>query len=332
MELKNFKPIIEFNEILKIQFIAKLNQVVLLGIDSALQLSLEIINLNDFSKKTISIDTTNDLSASIDYPNRHVSEFYASDNLDFFYLKCNLFNSDIGTLHFKIDGKGKIVNIKPIQTKNQFNDYCVLKSYLVSKDFIFLDFEDFEQYDLSDFFDDFFEEDDFSFLRTDDYNYSIFTCQDKNILGLGFFDKDGKIPRGRYSVFEIEDVRKPKLIFSHKIDQWGECVINQSCNKVAYFHYLKFGEIDIIVRKLSETEFENEIRFKVDIQGSVPKDVFLTDDSYIIFIFYHRVEVYNIETFQQIFTFKKDIFPPYCFSNNKLFYIYLNKLHIKELI
>lgn len=343
---------ISYENILKMHFIPNSNKLVVLKVNPSYELFIEIIDFNSFLKTRITfdkkfsiyyhelnhnifVDYRMDLDQLKEFSLKHIFEFYLSEDLEFVYLKARLNNSVEQICHFKIDLKGKVV-VEKLENEphNSLEEYCFLKKYLVSDNFVFLDFDDFSEYDLADFFDTIFYKDDFLYFGFNDGRYSIFSLPDENLFGLVFFDKDGNYPRGSFNIFRINDIKKPVLLFSHRIDEFGSNhIFNSSGNKIMYYNHIDFGEIKIKIRELSQDDFENAIEFTLSYskEDSAPHELFLSDTNLILLVFYDRIEVYNIHTLERISIYNRDIGTSYCFDKNKLFYIYLNKLKMEIL-
>ncbi|RKR05370.1 hypothetical protein C8C83_4717 [Flavobacterium sp. 90] len=343
---------VSYENILKMHFIPNSNKLALLKVNSSWRLFVEIIDFNSSLKAKITLDNklrfyyrefehntfvnySKDLSHLGKYSLTHIFEFYLSEDLEFIYLKARFKKTKEEVCHFKIDFEGKVVLEKiEDESHNPLDDYCFLKKYLVSDNFIFLDLEDFSEHDLADFFDTVFYKDDFLFLRFNGDEYPIFSLPDKNLLGLVFFDRDGNYPRGSFNVFRINDIKKPVLLFSYKIDDFGSNhIFNSSGNKILYYYYIDLCEIKIKIRELSKNDFENAIEFTLSFskEDSAPHELFFSDANLILLVFYDRIEVYNIHTLERISIYNRDIGTSYCFDKNKLFYIYLNKLKMEVL-
>lgn len=343
---------VSYENILKMHFIQNSNKLVLLKVNASWELFVEIIDFNSYLKTIIIleykfsiydhkfkqnnfVDYSKYLNQTKVFSLSHIYEFYFSDDLEFIYLKARLKNSTDEICHFKIDLEGKLINKKTENgSHDPWDNYALLKKYHVSDNFIFLDLDDFVEYDLGDFFNETFEKNDFFYLWINDGSYSIFTLPDENLFGLIFFDKDGNSPRGSFNIFKINDIKKPKLIFSYRIDEFGDHhTFNPSGNRMAYCKYLDIGEIEIKIRELYQNEFENAIEFNISYpkEDSSPEEVFLSDANLILVVFYDRIEAYDIYTFEQITVYNRDIRTLYCFGENKLFYIYLSKLKMEIL-
>ncbi|TPG37522.1 hypothetical protein [Flavobacterium pectinovorum] len=343
---------VSYENILKMHFVPNSNKLVLLKVNSSWGLFVEIVDFDSFLTTIITLDNklriyyrefehnsfvdySKCLDDSIVFSLKHIFEFYFSDDLEFIYLRARLNNSAEQVCHFKIDLEGKIVNEK-IENSSYDSVYAYshLKKYLINDNFVFLDLDNFTEHDLVDFFDKTFENDNFLYLGFNDGRYSIFTLPDKNLFGLIFFDKDDNYPRGSFNIFKINDIKKPELIFSFRIDEFGDHhTFNPSGNKIAYCKYLDFDEIEIKIRELYQNEFENAIEFNIPYskEDSSPEEIILSDANFIIIVFNNRFEVYNIYTQEQMAVYNRDIRTLYCFGENKLFYIYLNKLKMEFL-
>lgn len=342
---------ISYENILKMHFIPNSNKLVLLKVNPSWRLFIEIIDFNSSLKTKITLDDkfriyyrefehntfvnySKDVSQLQEYSLKHIFEFYLSEDLEFIYLKARVKKSKEEVCHFKIDLEGKIVLEKiEDESHNSLDKFCFLKKYLVSDNFVFLDLEDFSEHDLADFFDIVFIKDNFLFLRLND-DYSIFSLPDENLLGLVFFDKDGNYPRGSFNIFRINDIKKPVLLFSHRIDEFGSNhIFNASGSKILYYYYIDFGEIKIKIRELSKNDFENVIEFTLSYskEDSGPHELFWSDTNLILLVFYDRIEVYDIHSLEMVSNYNRDIGTSYCFDKNNLFYVYLSKLKMEIL-
>ncbi|MFP9113322.1 hypothetical protein ACLI1A_05235 [Flavobacterium sp. RHBU_3] len=341
---------ISYESILKIAAIPNSNKLALLRVNSSYELFIEVI---DFEKNTSenvifkekfykTIDNFNKSDKiKYEYPPpplngslvNHVSRFYIFSE-KYFYLKI------ISAQSFDItfDFEGNIINrreivkqdYKPGSHRPSFVGFT--GKYYVTDDFEFLDLESFEKHSLDNFITDFFDDDDFFYIRYME-GYSLFTLSHKNLFGITFFDKDGNNPRGRYSIFKIDDVNHPELLFNHKTDNYlYYSVINSTGTKIVNFIAREFDKGDVIIRELSQDGFENAITFNVTLnERSVPADMVFQGEDTIYLIFYNRIEVFDVMSAKRLYVFNRDYNTPYTMHDNMCFYISENKLILKTI-
>jgi|GEM_PF-4791236 len=341
-----------YGNIIAIRYLSPNNKVFLLKANSSNELFIEILDLeSDASiafliKEKISL-TGNYLTTNIiNHKTSTSSErilwidraivFFVPETMDYIFMKLVRsypHHKENNTLNIKIDLEGntlrkEYISIPEVNLKN----YDCLNSLVVIPDYNFFNTETFLQKDLYPFFDEYLDEEDFSYIRYTEERCSSFASSTKNLYAIVIFDKDGQSPRGTFCVFEINGDINPKLIFKSKVDDWGSYhVFSEDGKKIAYITNLWEKEgIEINIRTLSEKKFNNEVGFKIQLsieQRNIEK-IFLTHRDEIILVFPERFEMYNAAYIKRKIHLKRDLKTSYEFANNVLLYVHKQQLKI----
>lgn len=246
-----------------------------------------------------------------------------------FYLKIMTDNKDDGQRYnwnIKINFEGKIVE-KCIDDLNKRFDY------FEERDLVFFDTNTFREINLIEFFDNMFDEYNFQFNRTIGNLYSTFLSSDNKKLGFCFFFKDEEIPRCNYSIFDINNFEKPELIFSYRIDDYGnDFKFSKDNKKIIYWRYEddEGTIISFIIRELDENIFEQPKKILIEFaKDFYMKDYELVNDTLII-IGLEKLKLFNLET-NEDFIIQRNMHSPYCITGNNLLYLNNYKLQLIDI-
>ena len=341
-----------YGKIIAIRHLRTNNKVFLLKANSSNELFIEILDFESDARTAILIKekislTDNYLSRNtIDYKTSTSSErivwidraiaFFVPETMDYIFIKLVRsypHHTENNTLNIQIDIEGNTLRKEYISIPEvKFKNYDFLNSLVVIPDYNFFNTETFFQKDLYPFFDEYLDEEDFSYIRYTENRCSSFASPAKNLYAIVIFDKDGQSPRGTFCVFEINGDINPKLIFKSKVDDWGSYhVFSEDGKKIAYITSLWEKEgIEINIRTLSEKKFNSEVVFKIQLsieQRNIEK-IFLTHRDEIILVFPESFEMYNIAYIKRKIHLKRDLNTPYELANNVLLYVHKQRLKI----
>lgn len=264
-----------------------------------------------------------------------VLTFFVPEQMDYIFIKlghCDPHQDENNTLNIQVDFQGITLKKEFVTELPGFmgsRNYDRLNGLVVIPDFHFFSTETFKQVDLYGFFDKCLDDEDFSYLLHMENTCSMFATRSKNLYGIILFDRDGDSPRGTFCVFQINEDINPKLIFKHKVDEYGmNHVFSENGEKIAYIYNWNFGEIEVVLRVLNANEFEKEKRLTVYFskQSQTAQKILLTDHDHIILVFPERFELYSVDSEKIICHIKRDVGTTYELANSTLFYLHNQQL------
>lgn len=341
-----------YQKIIAIWCLRTKHKVFLLMANPFDELFIEILDLRSNCRNVIAIKDKIHLTGSYlernlaDYQTISSSEeilwidevlaFFVPETMDYVFMKLRRSypnHKENNTLNIQIDLEGNTLRKEYVtEPEGSFRNYDRLNGLVVIPDYNFFNTETFLKIDLYNFFDEYLDDEDFSYIRYTEDRCSSFATPAKNLYAIVIFDKDGEEPRGTFCVFEINGDINPKLIFKAKADEWGsKHVFSEDGKKIAYVARLweKDG-IEIDIRTLTAEDFNNEIKFTIQLSidhRNVEK-IFLTNHNDIILVFPKSFEIYNAFETKRKIHLKRDQRTTYDFSNNILFYLHKRRLKI----
>lgn len=327
-------------KIVAIDFIKNSTKVALAKVDNLFRLFIEIVDLITSSKEIVNLEKDIFLNYSSLYYydeftlssifNSNIKYRYPADLKEFtclsnnvFYLKISLYNENLyEDWHLQIDNKGKVVNEQIDNLDRKYKFYSDRNS-------VFFDINKFEEINMKDFFNDFFEEDQFDYyIYAMGDTFSANLLADERKLGLWYFFKDEEIPRGNFSIFDIKDAYNPQLIFSFKLDEYGDFKFSFDKKKVIYWHYENNqGTLrSYHVREVNANSFDQkqEIFIEYDKNNSHVIDFALINET-LLEVFLDKFKLHDVLT-KKSYKVPRDISSPYCFNSKTLVYLHNYKL------
>jgi len=333
-------------KIVAMDFMENSNKVVLAKVDLDYKLFIEIVDIKNDFKEIIYLDE----DFFLDYKSLY---YYHEDKLalsmifnsgsntrklsyvnKFKCLSYNNFYLNISSSveekwadwHLKINFSGNVIEKIIGELDERSRD---------SRDInlVFFDTKEFRQINLTEFFDVFFEEDSFSYNRVMGDSIEAFFSSDNKNLGICYFFKDEEIPRGRFSVFNIQNFENPELIFSFKIDDYGNDIkFTNDNSKISYWRWEKDENdenlIQYVIREVNEFSFEKEKRFNVKFNDVVARNYYFINNT-ILEEYYDKFQIHNTDTKENM-TVLRNNYSPYCINENTL--VYLNNYKLEKLI
>ncbi len=299
-------------KVIALDYNPEIQQIFLLKAKQDLELFIEILDLKTNKTKQILLDEKVCARpyGRINFHAVNKENFYLS--VDFSHLKINI-NGEI-VLKDQLDG-----------TISSLNKKHVLKNYIFREDLVLIDFTDFKEHNLSDFFDDNFDEYDFNYFYFDD-RYSIFSSPDNNILTVILYCKDRDHPKCFHCILEIESPEKINVLFVDKIDDLGQYyVISESLSELAYQKYFTDDD-NVYIRKLSGENFKNSENFIIDKSA----EFIFFDDHQFLLLYDEKIEIYKRSDISLLRSISIDQSAPYKIKKDILFYIKDAKLNYTE--
>lgn len=306
--------------ILEIDFLQHSTKFATLKKTTESRFLIEVVCIENNFEESIYLNDVFFNSSSIQQINKF--QFLSFNN---FYLNASIWeNKKLVRYHLKVNLSGKIIN-KTVD--NLVEEYI----NTLEKDLVFFDLNGFKEVNLMHFFDEFFSEDEFYYHRSMGFGISSFFSSDNKKLGICYFFKDGEHPRGRFAIFNIENFEKPKVIFSKKIEDFGNDIkFSYDNSKISYWRWGNYDEksieIEYVVRELNEFTFENEKRIKIKYSSnnfSMSNYYFIRNT--LIRQSFNKFELYDLLT-DKNYTILRDENSPYCINDTTMIYIHDCKL------
>lgn len=299
-------------KIIKTDYISEKQQIVILKVKQNSELFIEILDIKNDLIKEIS------LNEKIYVRPYERIEFHSIDNNNF-YLGCD-------SWHFIINCDGKVVLKKQLDNElGYLNNTHLLKNYIFREDLTLIDLKDFKEYNLTDFFDENFDEYDFTFFYFEG-RYGLYSSSDNNILTISIYCKDREDPKVLHCVLKINSFENIDILLAEKIDQLG-CyyTLSENLHELAYETYFTDDEYWYI-REISEENFKRSTSFVTDKNTNL---IFFNDENYIL-LYDEKIELRNRHENNLLKSIAIDHESSYKLAKNILFYIKDSKLNYIE--
>lgn len=308
-------------KILAIDFLQHSTKFAVVKKDKENRFLIEVICIENTSEEIIYLNDLFINSSSI----QHINKFQclSSDN---FYFNASIWeNEKLVRYHLKVNFSGKIIK----QTVDDLDEKYI---NAFDRDLVFFDRNEFKEINLMEFFEDFFSDDEFFYhYYSMGSKISSFFSSDNKKLGICYFFKDGEYPRGRFTIFNIENFEKPKVIFSKKVEDFGNDIkFTYDNSKISYWRWGNYDEKSIVIeyaiRELNELSFENEKRIEIKYFSndfSMRNYYFIS--STLIKQCLNKFELFDIVTSNRS-TILRDVHSPYCINGTTMIYIHNSKL------
>lgn len=299
-------------KIIKLDYIPERQQIILLKTKQNLELFIEVLNLKTNDIKEISL---NEKIYAKPYGR---IEFHSIDDENF-YLSAD-------SLHFKINSNGEIILKDRLDSKiSSLNHKHVLKNYIFREDLALIDLKDFKEYDLTNFFNDNFDEYDFIYFYYDD-RYELFSSSGNNILTITLYCKDLDDPKFLHCVLKINSFENIDILFADKIDQLG-CyyILSENSHELAYETYFPEDE-NLYIRELSKENFKESKSCMIDKNAQL---IFLNNHQ-LILLYDEKIEILERYSNNLLKSISIDQDSPYKIKKDMLLYVKDAKLNYTE--
>ncbi len=342
--------VISEEKIIAIDFIQNTDKIVLAKVDNYCKLFFHIIDVeSDFQKNVYlseDIHINPDILREFDRFNKsifsynhcyhylkdkklyNISEFKSLSDNTFYFILGTVENYEKIAWYIKINFDGQVIEKKVFDLYKRYKEY----NLIFGIEFVFFDIEKFREYNLTEFFDDFFDDDDFRYNLDMGDSCDVRLSLDNKKLGVSYFFKDNDEPRGNFSLFDVTNFEKPNLVFSYKSE---ESVFRykfiENDSKIIYWNYQDREGIliEYIIRELNKDSFEKKQIFNIERPlESYGIDSFYYINNFIIEVYYDKIVFHNTIT-KERYIIQRDVQTPYCLNKNKLFYIVDSKLKMK---
>ena len=303
-------------QILKLKSIPKTQNIILLKTNQKNEILIEILDFENNNIKQIFLDEKL----------TKIYDFHPIDLVNF-HINCD-YNGN-SNCQIKVNSCGKIIFKKQFEAEHfALNFKHILKNYIFREDMVLLDLDNFEEYNITDFFiDNFDDEYSFNYLYFE-HRYDIFTLPDDNIIGFEIYDKDyisnkiydidGIERKFYFIILKIISPTNINIIFSGKIDDCGfNYTINKNFKEIAYRSSLYKNDDNIQIRQFSLDNFLNAEILTKDKSSKIE----YFDERIIIFKKDNILEIFDRKIDNSLKFIEIDEFSSFIFKNSLLFYV-----------